>query len=169
MSEISKVMVGPFEGGALVKVTGRGTMEFCSQLFDYLIARIEKNKSENIYFELSETSYLDSSFIGVIVSIEKKLQKESRGSIVILNPTEKVKEILSMMGLSEILPMKESTKIKNIELNEEIEKKLEKDYNDIKLLLESHQNLMEINPENKKRFGLVEEMLKQELERNKNE
>ena len=169
MSEVSRVMVGPFEGGVLVKVQGRGTMEFCSQLFDYLSARMEKSQKENIYFELSETHYLDSSFIGVIVSIEKKLQKDSRGSIVILNPTEKVKEILSMMGLSEILPMRDNMTIKTLDLNEEIQQKLEKDYKDIKLLLESHQSLMEINPENKKRFGLVEEMLKQELERNKNE
>jgi len=166
----SKVLVGKIEYGYMVKVIGKGTMEYCSELFMYLSEKIEKEEIQNIYFELSSSTYLDSSFIGVIISIQKKLKKKFPSSnLIILNPSEKVKEILSNMGLLEVIPLQEGKTFKNIEVTEEIEKKLEKNYQDIKLLLESHQNLMELNPENRKRFALVEEMLKKELERNKNE
>lgn len=172
MSDISKVLVGPLEQGVLVKVIGRGTMEFCSQLFEFLTSQINKaeseSKTDNIYFDLSETNYLDSSFIGVIVSIEKKIKKTIRGEVIIINPSEKVKEILATMGLIELLPIQENYELKNIEVTDEIQKKLTKDYKDIELLLQSHQHLMELNSENRKRFGLVEEMLKKELERNRN-
>jgi len=169
MPETSKVLLGVIETGFIVKVIGRGTMEYCPELFEFLSNKIEKDKIENIYFELSSTTYLDSSFIGVIVSIQKKIKKFHNTDIIILNPSEKVKEIFNTMGLIDILPIQENDEFRNIELNQEIQKKLEKNYKDIKLLLESHQNLMEINDENRKRFVLVEEMLKKELERHKNE
>lgn len=169
MDDDSKVLVGKIESGYMVKVVGKGTMEYCSDLFMYLSQRIESEKVENVYFELSSATYLDSSFIGVIISVHKKLKKLNNSSnLIILNPSPKVKEILSNMGLLEIIPLQEEHTFRNIELTEEIEKRLEKNYNDIKLLLESHQNLMELNPENKKKFALVEELLKKELERNKN-
>ena len=169
MTDISKVMVGSIDTAYVVKVVGRGTMEYCSDLFEYLSMKVTNEQVENVYFELSEATYLDSSFIGVIVSIQKKIQKLRGTDVMILNPSEKVKEILNTMGLIEILPIQENNTLKNLEITKEIEQKLEKKYKDIRILLESHQNLMEINSENKKRFSLVEEMLKKELERQQNE
>jgi anti-anti-sigma factor len=173
MTDMSRVLVGPIKAGFIVKVIGRGTMEFCSQLFDFLSSKFAENSGiqiDTIYFDLSESTYLDSSFIGVIVHIDKKIKKiNPSASVIILNPTQKVEEILNTMGLMEILPVQKDFCISGVEVSEEIHKKIEKDYNDIKLILESHQNLMELNSENRKKFGLVEEMLKQELERNKNE
>ena len=171
MNDVSKVLIGSIEGGLIVKVIGRGTMEFCSQLFDYLVAQLETKREKGhikVYFDLSETTYMDSSFIGVIVSIDKRVKQIAESTVIVLNPAEKIKEILNTMGLLGLLPLEENLKINNVTLSEEVHKKLAKDYKDIKLLLESHQNLMEISNENKKRFSLVEEMLKKELERNKN-
>lgn len=168
MQDTSKVLVGSLKAGYMVKVVGKGTMEYCSDLFQYLSTKIDTESVENIYFELSSATYLDSSFIGVIVSIQKKIKKNKNCNVILLNPSEKVKEILSTMGLLEILPIQEQSGLKNIEITDEIQKKLEKNYEDIQLLLESHQNLMELNSANKKRFSLVEEMLRKELEREKN-
>jgi len=165
MENNSKVAIGIIPDGYIVKVIGKGTMEYCPELFQLLSEKIDKEATKNIYFELSEAIYLDSSFIGVIVSIQKKLKKIKGATLILLNPSQKVKDILSSMGLMDILPLQENLTYKNIEAKGEIKKRLEKNYKDIKILLESHQNLMEINPENKKRFGLVEEMLKKELEK----
>jgi anti-anti-sigma factor len=165
MKEPSKVLVGNIEAGLIVKVIGKGTMEFCSDLFMYLSKFIDSGKIENIYFELSSALYLDSSFVGVILSIQKKLLKQGSPTVILLNPSEKVKEILNTMGLLELIPIQEESSFKNIELTDEVHLKLEKNYKDIQILLESHQNLMSINEDNRKRFMLVEEMLKKELER----
>ncbi len=167
MQENSQVIIGIINNGYIIKVTGKGTMEYCSELFQFLSDKIENENIENIYFELSETTYLDSSFIGVIVSVQKKLKKMQKGNLILLNPSEKSKEIMSTMGLLEIMPIQEDHTFKNIEVSGEIKKRLEKNYKDIQVLLESHQNLMELNSENRKRFSLVEEMLKKELEKEK--
>lgn len=170
MSDASRVLVGKIEKGYIIKVIGKGTMDYCSDLFMYLSEKIETESIDDIYFDLSSSTYLDSSFIGVIISVQKKLKKKYRESdVIILNPSDKVKDILENMGLLEVIPLQEENKFKNINLNEEIQKKLEKNYESIKLLLESHQNLMELSSENRKRFALVEELLKKELERNKND
>lgn len=165
MENNSKLVIGLIPNGYIVKVIGKGTMEYCSELFQMLSEKIDNEPIKNIYFELSEAIYLDSSFIGVIVSIQKKLNKMKEATLILLNPSQKVKDILSSMGLIDILPLQEDATYKNIEIKGEVKKRLEKNYKDIKILLESHQNLMEINPENKKRFSLVEEMLKRELEK----
>ncbi|MGA2142688.1 MAG: STAS domain-containing protein [Brevinematales bacterium] len=167
MQENSRVIIGIITSGYIIKVIGKGTMEYCSELFQFLSEKIENEKAENVYFELSETTYLDSSFIGVIVSVQKKLKKASNGNLILLNPSDKTKEILSTMGLLDIMPIQENDTFKNIEISSEIKKKLEKNYQDIQVLLESHQNLMELSSENRKRFSLVEEMLKKELEKEK--
>lgn len=174
MTDTSRVLVGPIENGFIVKVIGRGTMEFCSQLFDHISEKINnRNKQDidTIYFDLSETNYLDSSFIGVIVHIDKQLHKKvsEDAHVTILNPTKKAEDILTTMGLGELLSIQKDFNVRGMQSTSEIKKKLEKDYNDIKLILESHQNLMELNSENKKKFTLVEEMLKKELERVKND
>ena len=167
MQENSRVIIGIINSGYIIKVIGKGTMEYCSELFQFLSEKIESENPENIYFELSEATYLDSSFIGVIVSVQKKMKKSGNGNLILLNPSDKTKEILSTMGLLDIMPIQENNTFKNIEISSEIKKRLEKNYRDIQVLLESHQNLMEINSENRKRFSLVEEMLKRELEKEK--
>lgn len=170
MQETSRVLIGILDNEYIIKVIGKGTMEFCSDLFQYVTNMMEKQPIDNIYFELSAATYLDSSFIGVIVSIQKKLKlTKDDSNVILLNPSEKIKEILNTMGLFEIMPIQEESGLKNIEVSAEIQKKLEKNYRDIQVLLESHQNLMELSGENKKKFSLVEEMLKKELERHKNE
>ncbi len=171
MTDESRIIVGPIAAGYLIKVIGRGTMEFCSQLYEHLGEFLQTHAEDSgikIYFDLSETTYMDSSFIGVIVSIDKKVKRITKSVLIVLNPSPKVKEILTTMGLTGLIPLEENLTIDNIKMGDEIEKKLAKDYDDIKLLLESHQNLMELSSENRKRFSLVEEMLKKELERNKN-
>jgi anti-anti-sigma factor len=167
MQEDSRVIIGIISNGYIVKVKGKGTMEYCSELFQFLSDKIENENIENIYFELSDATYLDSSFIGVIISIQKKLKKLRKGNVLLLNPSKKSKEIMSTMGLLDIMPIQEDHTFKNIEVSGEIKKRLEKNYKDIKILLESHQNLMELNNENRKRFSLVEEMLKKDLEKEK--
>jgi anti-anti-sigma factor len=169
MQDTSKVLVGAIDHSYIVKVVGKGTMEFCSDLFQYLSNKIDGEFVESIYFDLSQATYLDSSFIGVVVSVQKKLKKIKNSNVIILNPSDKVKEILNTMGLLDIMPIQEASGLKNVDVTDEIEKKLEKSYKDIQLLLESHQNLMELNSENRKKFSLVEEMLKKELERQKHE
>jgi anti-sigma B factor antagonist len=166
--DASRVLVGNIDAGYIIKVIGKGTMEYCSDLFQYISDKMDSKNVDAVYFDLSAANYLDSSFIGVIVSVQKKMKKNGNSNVILLNPSEKVKDILNTMGLFEILPIQEEHQFINIELTDEIKKKLEKNYEDIQLLLESHQNLMELNSENRKKFSLVEEMLQKELERHKN-
>lgn len=164
--ESSKVYVGFVDKYVyVVKVIGRGTLEYSTELFETFSSKLDKEELQSLYFDLSETQYLDSSFIGVIVSLQKKMKKEKKGELFILNPSQKVIEIFVTMGLEDLLPMKVEQQLKNVEYTEELMQRLEKTEESIRILLQSHQDLMELNPQNRRRFKLVEEMLKKELER----
>jgi len=63
---------------------------------------IQKIDSNNIVLDFSEVSYLDSSGIGVLISIHKDLQSKS-GSLEIINLDKKMKELFDMVGLSKLM------------------------------------------------------------------
>ncbi|MFH0888343.1 MAG: STAS domain-containing protein [Planctomycetota bacterium] len=51
--------------------------------------------------DLSQVDYLCSGGAGVLISVYGMAQ-ENNGSIVLLNPTSKVKEVLELLGLSNV-------------------------------------------------------------------
>ncbi|MGM0640038.1 MAG: STAS domain-containing protein [Thermotogota bacterium] len=63
---------------------------------------IQKINSNNIILDFSEVSYLDSSGIGVLISIHKDLQSKS-GSLEIINLDKNMKELFDMVGLSKLM------------------------------------------------------------------
>ncbi len=54
-----------------------------------------------LIIDLSKVRYIDSSGLGVLVSLLKKM-KEISGKIVLLNPTEEIMEILSLTSLARV-------------------------------------------------------------------
>lgn len=149
----------------LIHVIGRGTAEFCPEL-DARIKEFLQNKSIlRVLFDAEEASYMDSSFIGVILAVKKRLSKQ--GGVFLLNPDPRIVEIFKVMGLSDFIPELKIDGLHNVAGTTEVNQKLENTITDIRLLLEAHQNIMETSSENTKRFEGVEKALKDELEKKK--
>jgi len=145
-------------------IKGRGTAEYCSELNVYLQEILTSCTIDRVLFEVSEAEYMDSSFIGMILLTKKKMIGSGE-NVFLLNPSNKISEIFNIMGLDHFIPTIRDNNIVYPECTIEVKQKLENSISDIKLLLESHQNIMETSKENHKRFELVEKIFQKELEK----
>ncbi len=142
-----------------VVVEGKGTAEYCSDLDKCMKKIISQTEIDRVLFDTEKATYLDSSFIGVILSVKKKLQ-----NVMLLNPSEKITEIFQLMGLDTFVPSMNDKSVCCSSCEIEVDRKMENSISDLKLLLDSHRNIMETSSENHKRFALVEKVFQKELE-----
>ncbi len=145
-----------------VVVEGRGTAEYCADLDKCMKKIISQTEIDRVLFDTSKATYLDSSFIGVILSVKKRLPNIAE-PVMLLNPSEKIVEIFQIMGLDTFVPaVYDNTLCCRCDI--EVDRKMENSISDFKLLLDSHRNIMETSSENHKRFALVEKVFQKELE-----
>ncbi len=154
------ISIGLEENNLYILVEGRGTAEYCSELDSYIQEILSNVEIEHIYFDTKNAEYLDSSFIGIILSMKKKIKSGAS----LLNPNDKIIEIFQIMGLDTFVPAVYDENLSCSKCNISVNKKTENSIADIKLLLESHRNIMETSSENHKRFVLVEKVFQKELE-----
>ena len=157
------IYIGIKNNDLYVVIQGKGTAEYCSELDTCIQKQLSSSDINHVYFDTKEALYLDSSFIGVILSVKKKLASKEN-SVCLLNPSDKVVDIFQIMGLNSFVPSIYDETMSCEECPLEIHKKLENSISDIKLLLESHKTLMSTSCENHKRFALVEKVFQKELE-----
>jgi len=67
---------------------------------------IEEKKSE-IQIDCKELSYIDSSGLGVLIGILKKLKEEGK-NLVVLNARPNILKLLSITGLDKVFVIKEN-------------------------------------------------------------
>ena len=157
------ISIGIKNNDLYVIIQGKGTAEYCSELNTHMQEYLSSLELDHVYFDTKDAIYLDSSFIGIILSVKKKLSLKE-DSVCLLNPSDKIVDIFQIMGLNSFVPSIYDTNIFCEECTIEIHKKLENSISDIKLLLESHKTLMSTSSENHKRFALVEKVFQKELE-----
>jgi anti-anti-sigma regulatory factor len=164
MMSTSNILIYFVSDGILVKVVGKGVVEYCRDLKEELEKLISEYTKLNLYFDLSEAVHLDSSFIGLIVMFDKKLSKSGKGELYILNPSTKVLEIISSMDLTDVL------KITNIDVHiigkyKDVQANIQKDIVELKLLIEAHSSLIQTGGRNKELFASLERTLREELKK----
>ena len=87
-------------GIQLVKIEGRLDANFSLQVEDE-IDRLLEQKTESIILDLSGVTYLSSSGLRVLLSINK--QTEGIGGLVLVNPGDVVKKIIEVAELGDLL------------------------------------------------------------------
>lgn len=159
------IKIGYDEKGVYIKVNGEGTVRQSNALKQFMFDIIEKFhgiKEVNFYMNLENCQYVDSTFIGLLLIVDKKI-RESIKKKLIIQPSGYVLEVIKQMGLEGILHLD----LENHEFPSNM-KELEVDnINKIELALimyMSHSQLAQLNAENKQKFETAIEVLKKEIE-----
>ena len=87
-------------GIQLVKVAGRLDASFSSQLEDE-IDKVLEQKTKSIILDFSEVTYLSSSGLRVLLSINK--ETEGDGGLVLINLRDIVKKVIEVAELHDYL------------------------------------------------------------------
>lgn len=98
----SVVEVGRTDGGFLLRIVGRGTMRESLVLHDHVIECLER-ETLNLTIDLTQCDYLDSTFLGCLVKLHKRL---GPGQFEVVAPGER-RKLLSAAQLDKLLAVAE--------------------------------------------------------------
>ena len=148
-----------------IKVVGRGSFQNsgCLKAFYLQLLKEEVNR---FVVDLENCTYLDSTFLGILLGLGLKLKDTGNGHLHILNANSRNLELLKNLGLDRLIQIDGS----RVELNGVGEKQLEEMPCPIPTraeaaptILEAHENLMEFDSRNIPKFKDVVEFLREDL------
>jgi anti-sigma B factor antagonist len=169
---MSKILVARSANLGFVKVVGRGSFQNsgCLQSF---YRQLLKDGVNRFVVDLDTCSYLDSTFLGILLGLGLQVKNAGNGVLHILNANTRNLELLRNLGLDRLIHIDGRTENgggRQVDLNG----MLEKDLHEIECpvptrqeagptILEAHENLMEFDPRNVPKFKDVVEFLREDL------
>ena len=159
-SGADSILVGDDERGSFIAAFGSVRATLCYPLRDTLLARLEEDsKVPAVFVDLSKCTYMDSTFIGLLVAIDKKLQKGSGGRLHVNNPSPECLDLFRQLGLENIL-LVETGASRPPEMKS-LEAPTGRPGADF--VLRAHEALMETSEEARRKFGLLRDVLERKL------
>jgi anti-sigma B factor antagonist len=172
---MSKILVARSADLGFIKVVGRGSFQNSGCLKAFY-QQLLKEGVRRFVVDLDACTYLDSTFLGILLGLGLKLKEIGAGLLHILNASPRNLELLRNLGLDRLISI-ESTSgatgardISKSVLNGVKEENLKEMTCETPTraeagptILEAHVNLMEFDPRNVPKFKDVVEFLREDL------
>lgn len=161
---MNKIELAWMDDKAIIRVVGKGSFLNSRNLKEAIMALIARDYT-TIIIDFSDCCGMDSTFIGVLTGITLRALRKSKKQLILANLGKINRELLETLGVIRFFTvMKEScifdTDFKSVaDTPEDPDEAIDQ----IKHILEAHDNLMKANEENVDRFKLVKQTLEQEL------
>jgi anti-anti-sigma factor len=149
------------DGLIFFKLEGRVTHLLAGD-FEKAIAKTFDNINiSGILFDMTETVYIDSTCLGIMAGVARRLRPESITPTIISSKTDEVNSTVHNMGFGQIFKITDTAKV-----NESSFEKIDKTEMDIGektfLMLKTHKELMMMNEKNNEEFKNVVKVLEAE-------
>jgi anti-anti-sigma factor len=155
------ILLGRDERGFFMSARGNVRAHLCYPLRDAVLAELdEAGKVPAVYADLSQCRYMDSTFIGLLVGIDKRLRAGSGGRLHVVRPSPECLDILSQIGLRDFLLI-EILEQGDLPMMSVISSETAQP--SAEFVLRAHEALMETSEEARKKFGLLHEMLEKKF------
>lgn len=160
------------ERTAYIRVVERGCFKISSSLKEFGIAAIDQGINRFI-LDMSECVGMDSTFMGVVAGLSFRLRQQSGGEIHLIELSSRTKGLLATLGLDQIvrsymagscpenlrMEFKEGSDLSNIGADDTSRQET------AEMMLEAHENLVQLTPENLPRFKDVITFLREDIEK----
>jgi anti-anti-sigma regulatory factor len=100
--ELSKILVARTGDLGFVKVVGRGSFQNSGCLKAFY-QQLLKDGVHRFVIDLASCSYLDSTFLGILLGLGLKLREAGNGLLNILNASPRNYELLRNLGLDRLI------------------------------------------------------------------
>ncbi|MBN1243300.1 MAG: STAS domain-containing protein [Spirochaetales bacterium] len=145
-----------------IKARGHMTAALCPELKERVIARLESPPPlQRIYLDLRDCEYMDSTFMGLIVGFNKRLQRSASRAITLLHVNDTCMGLLKTIGIVRLVELSDS----EIPFPAPMENLAGAGKATAGFILDAHENLMELSDDNRKRFTTLYQVLKSQLDR----
>jgi len=138
------------DGNALyVRAQGHIGTRLCADLKAKVFSRLEAQPPvQRLYVDLSSCSYMDSTFMGLLVGFNKRLLRFSEKPITILGANETCEKLLRTIGLTRMVEMSQESVAFPPTMAA-----LGSSKADVDMLLGAHRELAAMSPENEEAFA----------------
>lgn len=145
------------DGCLYVQAEGHVTASLCADLRFTVFGRFDKTPAvAGMYVDLSACTYMDSTFMGLLVGFNKRLAKAGAGKLRIVRPTQPARDLLAGLGLATLVEIVEEA----IPFPPDMETVVKTRNTGADVVLKTHENLMELSEDNAKRFATLHSVLK---------
>jgi len=168
---MSKILVARSADLGFIKVVGRGSFQNSSCLKAFY-QQLLKEGVRRFIVDLEACTYLDSTFLGILLGLGLKLREAGNGLLHILNANPRNLELLTNLGLDRLIHIEGAVGNGSsaVHLNgvkkehlEEMPCPVPTRAEAAPTILEAHENLMEFDPRNVPKFKDVVEFLREDL------
>ncbi|MEI6386854.1 MAG: STAS domain-containing protein [Spirochaetota bacterium] len=156
-----------------IRATGHVTAALCPELKAKCFARLENSAPiSGIFMDLSQCEYMDSTFLGLIVGLTKKLMAKTGRKLTIVGTSDTCIGLLKTIGvLGLVESLREGPDFPELE---RIGKgpsasslDATSDAASAEFILDAHEELAAISDENRDRFSSLNTMLRESIENRK--
>jgi anti-anti-sigma factor len=173
---MSKILVARSANLGFVKVVGRGSFQN-SGCFKSFYEELLKDGVKRFVVDLEACTYLDSTFLGILLGLGRQVKNAGSGLLHILNASPRNLELLRNLGLDRLIQIDgrgeekpAAAPVDPAAQNGVSEKDLKEMPCPVQsreeaapMILEAHENLMEFDPRNVPKFKDVVEFLREDL------
>src|ERR1700685_1106217 len=167
---MSKILVARSANLGFIKVVGRGSFQNSGCLKAFYQQLLKEGVSRFVV-DLDACTYLDSTFLGILLGLGLKLKEAGNGLLHILNANPRNLELLKNLGLDRLIHIQgnHANRMSPSRLNgvkgqlEEMPCPVPTREEAAPTILEAHENLMEFDPRNIPKFKDVVEFLREDL------
>ena len=175
---VDKLLVGIGGEIAFIRVLGRGSFKISTALKEFSTAAIDTGCT-SLVLDMAECVGMDSTFMGVLAGLAFRLrQKSSAGRITMVNLSVRTRGLLATLGLDQVIdphmagatpenlqPYFQSTASRMTALDtRENSTRVTAE-----TMLEAHENLVKLSPENLPKFKDVLAFLREDLKANQHD
>ena len=167
-----RILVAIHQGAGYTHVQGRGSFKISTALKQFGLAAIDAHCAR-LVLDMSECIGMDSTFMGVLAGLAFKLRKTPGGEIIMINLNPRTRGLLSTLGLDQIIQphlagaapaalndiVSISSRMQVLETGEPSQKAT------AETMLEAHENLIQLSPDNLPKFKDVLTFLRQDVQR----
>lgn len=156
---------------ALVRVVGRGSFKVSPALKEFALAAIERGGRE-LVLDMQECIGMDSTFMGVLAGLALRL-RERGGRVLMVNLSARTRALLATLGLDQVVqpfmvgqtPADFAKLLGGTPVLSALEDRERTMRETAETMLEAHQNLVKISPDNLPKFKDVLAFLREDLKK----
>ena len=167
----TQLLVAQHDDVVCIKVSGRANVR-TSVPFKTLMEDRRSKQIVHFILELADCLLMDSTFLGVLANQAFELVEDMDppGSIQLLNPNDRVLDLLDNLGVLELFNVQQNTHFDPQQfeaISEQLESGTKAEMTETSL--HAHRALIALNPANKEKFQHVTHFLEKELKRQQEE
>ncbi len=165
MSCPSSIQVGVLDRTVWIRVEGKGSFQNSTPLKEFAREMLGRGHRDFVV-DLKGCPFMDSTFMGTLASIALKSSAEGTGGLHVINLNERNQDLLCNLGLDQLMQLDapQTGPVLNgqavpLDTSVRSDKAAE-----TLTILEAHEAVVAVNPENEAKFKDVIEFLRQNVE-----